>query len=141
LANRLQKIIDGSIDSRLESTLDSKVHSAMLHVNDETSKKQIEFAKLNAMPIKPSFFYNNSQDRRNYSNLTEINSILGAPNQAGTSSVGTSAPPSRSAYAYSTPNFKMNSSSARDPPRCSIEHVHEQLSKMLHEHYGIEPTV
>jgi hypothetical protein len=94
LANRLQKIIDGSIDSRLESALDSKVHSAMLHVNDETSKKQIEFAKPNATPIKPSFFYNNSQDTRNYSNLAEIGRILGAPNQAGTSGVATLAPPS-----------------------------------------------
>jgi hypothetical protein len=141
LANRLQKIIDGSIDRRLESALDSKVHSTMLHVNDETSKKQIEFAEPNATPIKPSFFYNNFQDSHNYSNSAEISSILGAPNQARTSGAATSAPPSRSAYAYSTPNFKPNSSSTQDPPRYSIEHVHEQLSKMLHEHYGIEPTV
>jgi hypothetical protein len=55
----------------------------------------------------------------------------------GTSGVATS----RSAYAYSTPNFKLNSSSAQDPPQYSIEHVHEQLSKMLREHYGIEPTI
>jgi hypothetical protein len=60
LANRLQKIIYGSIDCRLESALDSKVHSAMLRVNDETAKKQIELAEPNATPIKPSFFYNNS---------------------------------------------------------------------------------
>jgi CHAD domain-containing protein len=39
LATRLQKIIDDSIDSRLESGLDSKVHCAMLCVNDETTKK------------------------------------------------------------------------------------------------------
>jgi hypothetical protein len=39
LANRLQKIIDGSIDSRLESALDSKVHFAVLRVKDETDKK------------------------------------------------------------------------------------------------------
>jgi hypothetical protein len=40
LANRLQKIIDGSIDSRLESALDSKVRSAMLCMNVKFSKKQ-----------------------------------------------------------------------------------------------------
>jgi hypothetical protein len=39
LVNRLQKIIDVSIDSRLESALDSTVRSAMLRVNDETAKK------------------------------------------------------------------------------------------------------
>jgi hypothetical protein len=39
LANRLQRMIYGSVDSRLESSLDSKVHSAMLRVNDETAKK------------------------------------------------------------------------------------------------------
>jgi hypothetical protein len=39
LINRLQTIIDGSIDSRIESALDSKVHSTMLRVNDETAKK------------------------------------------------------------------------------------------------------
>jgi hypothetical protein len=59
----------------------------------------------------------------------------------GTSGAATSTPPSQSAYAYSAPNFKPNSSSAQDPPRYSIECVHEQLSKMLREHYGIEPTV
>jgi hypothetical protein len=59
----------------------------------------------------------------------------------GTSGAATSAPPSRSVYAYSAPNFKLNSSSAQDPSWYSIEHVHEQLSKMLREHYGIEPTV
>jgi hypothetical protein len=104
-------------------------------------KNKIEFAERNATPIKPSFFYNNSQDSRNYSNSAEIGSILGAPNQAGTTSAATSAPPSRSAYAYSVPNFKPNSSSAQDPPRYSIEHVHEQLCKMLREHYGLKPTV
>jgi hypothetical protein len=66
----------------------------MLRVNDETAKKQIEFAKPNATPIKPSFFYNNSQDSRNYSNSADISSILGAPNQVGTSGAATSAPPS-----------------------------------------------
>jgi hypothetical protein len=111
LANRLQKIIDGSIDSRLESALDSKVRSAMLRVNDKTIKKQIEFVESNATSIKPSFFYNNSQDSRNYSNSAKIDSILGASNQAGTSGAATSAAPSRSAYAYSAPNFKLNSSS------------------------------
>jgi hypothetical protein len=39
LANILQKMIDGTIDIRLESSLDSKVRSAMLRVNDETVKK------------------------------------------------------------------------------------------------------
>jgi hypothetical protein len=88
----------------------------MLRVNDETSKQQIEFVKLNATLIKPTFFYNSSQDSRNYSNLTEVDSILGAPNQEGTSGAATSAPPSRSAYAYSGPNFKPNLSSAQNPP-------------------------
>jgi hypothetical protein len=46
----------GSIDSQLESSQDSKVHSVMLRVNDETTKKQIEFAEPNATSIKPSFF-------------------------------------------------------------------------------------
>jgi hypothetical protein len=141
LANRLQKIIDGSIDSRLESTLDSKVCSTMLRVNDETAKKQIEFVEPNATPIKPSFFCNSTQDSNNHTNSAKIGSILGAPNQVGTSGAATSTPPRRSAYAYSAPNFKPNSSSSKDPPRYSTEHVHEQLSKMLHEHYGIEPTV
>jgi hypothetical protein len=59
----------------------------------------------------------------------------------GTSGATTSAPPSQSAYAHSAPNFKPNSSSAQDPPRYSIKHVHEKLSKMLHEHYSIEPTI
>jgi hypothetical protein len=84
----------------------------MVRVNGETTKKQIEFAEPNAIPIKPSFFYNNSQDSRNYANSVKISSILGAPNQVGTSGVATSAPPSRSAYAYSAPNFKLNSSHA-----------------------------
>jgi hypothetical protein len=104
-------------------------------------KKQIEFAEPTATPIKPSFFCNNSQDSHKYSNSAEISSILGAPNQVGTSGAATSSPPSRSAYAYSAPNFKLNSSSAQDPPWYSIEYVHEQLTKMLREHYGIEPTV
>jgi hypothetical protein len=125
LANRLRKIIDGSIDSRLESFLDSKVRSEMLRVNDETAKKQVKFAEPNATQIKPSFFYNNSQDSRNYSNSTEICSILGAPNQVGTSGASTSVPPSQSVYAYSAPNFKSNSSSTQDPPQYSIEHVHK----------------
>jgi hypothetical protein len=55
LANRLQKIIDGSIDSRLQSALDIKVCSVMLRVNDETAKNQLEFAKPSATPIKPNF--------------------------------------------------------------------------------------
>jgi hypothetical protein len=59
----------------------------------------------------------------------------------GTNGAATLAPPSRSVYAYSAPNFKPNSSSAQDPPRYSIEYDHEKLSKMLREHYGIEPTV
>jgi hypothetical protein len=70
-------------------------------------------------------FYNNSQDSRNYSISVEIGSILGAPNQVGTSGIATSAPPSRSAYAYSASNFKSNLSSTQDPPRYSIEYVHE----------------
>jgi hypothetical protein len=48
-------MIDGSVDNRLQSSLDTKVHSAMLHVSDKTAKKQIEFAEPNATPIKPSF--------------------------------------------------------------------------------------
>jgi hypothetical protein len=103
LANRLQKIIDGSMDSRLESVLDSKVRSAILCVNDEAAKKHIEFIEPNATPIKPSFFYNNSQDSHNYASSVEIDSILGAPNLVGTSGAATSAPPNRSAYAYSAP--------------------------------------
>jgi hypothetical protein len=46
LANRLQKIIDGSIDNQLESALDSKVHSAMLRVNDETDKNKLNLLNL-----------------------------------------------------------------------------------------------
>jgi hypothetical protein len=46
LANRLPMIIDGSIDDRLESSLDSKVHSAMLHVNDETAKNNLNLLNL-----------------------------------------------------------------------------------------------
>jgi hypothetical protein len=48
-------MIDGSVDNQLESSLDSKVCSTMLCVNDETAKKQIEFAGTNATPIKPNF--------------------------------------------------------------------------------------
>jgi hypothetical protein len=55
LANRLQKIIDGSIDNQLESVIHSKVHSTMLRMNDETTKKQIEFVEPSSTPIKPSF--------------------------------------------------------------------------------------
>jgi hypothetical protein len=61
-------------------------------------------------------FCNNSQDSRKYANSAEIGSILCAPNQVGTSGVATSASPSRSAYAYSVPSFKLNSSSTQDPP-------------------------
>jgi hypothetical protein len=46
LANRLQKIIYGSIDNRLESALDNKVCSAMLHVNDETIKNKLNLPNL-----------------------------------------------------------------------------------------------
>jgi hypothetical protein len=46
LANRLQKVINGSIDSRLESALDSKVHSAMLPMNDETAKNKLNLLNL-----------------------------------------------------------------------------------------------
>jgi hypothetical protein len=66
-----------------------------------------------------------------------MGSILGAPNQVGTSSGTTSAPPSRSVYAYSSPNLKSILSSVQDPPQYSIKYAHEQLTKMLHEHYGI----
>jgi hypothetical protein len=58
-------------------------------------KNKIEFVEPNATPIKPSFFYNNSQDSHNYSNSAKIGSILGAPNQAGTTDAATSTPPSR----------------------------------------------
>jgi hypothetical protein len=97
----------------------------MLCVNDETTKKQLKFVEPSATPIKPSFFCNNSQDSRNYANSTEIGNILCAPSQVGTSGIVTSAPPSRSAYAYSVPNLKTNSSSTQNPPRYSIEYVHE----------------
>jgi hypothetical protein len=125
LANRLQKIIDGSIDSRLQSALDIKVCSVMLRVNDETTKNQLEFAEPSATPIKPNFFYSNYQDSHNYANLAEIGSILCAPNQVGTSGATASAPSSRSTYAYSAPNLKMISSSIQDPPQYSIEYVQE----------------
>jgi hypothetical protein len=46
LANRLQKIIDGTIDNQLESALDSKVHSTMLRVNDETDKNKLNLLNL-----------------------------------------------------------------------------------------------
>jgi hypothetical protein len=46
LAKRLQKVINGSIDSRLESGLDSKVHSAMLPMNDETAKNKLNLLNL-----------------------------------------------------------------------------------------------
>jgi hypothetical protein len=59
----------------------------------------------------------------------------------GTSGATTSAPPSRSAYAYPAPNLKPISSSVQEPPRYSIEYVHEHLTKMLRECYAIEPKV
>jgi flagellar motor component MotA len=46
LANRLQTIIDGSVDSQLESALDRKVHSAMLRVNGETAKNKLNLPNL-----------------------------------------------------------------------------------------------
>jgi hypothetical protein len=81
-------------------------------MNDETAKTKLNLPNLIPRRLSLIFFYNNSQDSRNYSNSAEIGSILGAPNQAGTSGAATSAPPSRSAYAYLAPNFKSNSSSA-----------------------------
>jgi hypothetical protein len=59
----------------------------------------------------------------------------------GTSGAATSAPPSQSVCAYLAPHFKSNSSSTHDPPWYSIEHGHEQLSKVLCEHYSIESIV
>jgi hypothetical protein len=46
LANRLQKIRDCSIDSRLESAVDSKVRSSVLRVNDETAKNKLKLLNL-----------------------------------------------------------------------------------------------
>jgi hypothetical protein len=46
LANILQKIIDVSIDSQLESALDSKARSGMLRVNDETAKNKLNLSNL-----------------------------------------------------------------------------------------------
>jgi hypothetical protein len=40
--------MDGSVDSRLESDIDSKVRSAILHINDKFTKKQHEFAESSA---------------------------------------------------------------------------------------------
>jgi hypothetical protein len=39
-------MIDRSVDNQLESSLDSKVHSAMLRVNDETVKNKSNLPKL-----------------------------------------------------------------------------------------------
>jgi hypothetical protein len=55
LANRLQKIIDGSIDSRLECALDSKVRSAIPRVNDEATKNKLNL--LNLMVRQLSLFF------------------------------------------------------------------------------------
>jgi hypothetical protein len=46
LANRLQKMIDDSADIRLEGSLDSKVRSAMVRVNDETAKNILNLPNL-----------------------------------------------------------------------------------------------
>jgi hypothetical protein len=46
LANRLQKIRDCSIDSRLGSAVDSKVRSSVLRVNDETAKNKLKLLNL-----------------------------------------------------------------------------------------------
>jgi hypothetical protein len=80
-------------------------------VNDETAKNKLNLPNL-VLHRLSLFFCNSSQDSRNHANSIEIGSILGAPNQVGTSGVATSAPPSRSAYVYSAPNFKPNSFSA-----------------------------
>jgi hypothetical protein len=39
-------MIDRSVDNQLESSLDSKVRSAMLRVNDETVKNKLNLPKL-----------------------------------------------------------------------------------------------
>jgi hypothetical protein len=51
----------------------------------------------------------------------------------GTSGAATLTSPGRSAYAYSAPNFKSNSSTAQDPPQYSIEYVHKELTRMLRD--------
>jgi hypothetical protein len=53
----------------------------MLRVNDEFTKKQVEFAKPCAAPTKITTFSNNSQDGRNYLNSTNAHGILGTPNE------------------------------------------------------------
>jgi hypothetical protein len=106
---------------------------------NEFTKKQLEFVELSATPIKPSTFYNSSHDGRNYVNLVRVGGILGVPNQAGTSGATTLVLTSQSAYVYSAPNLKPITSATRDPPRYSIEYVHEQMIKMFSEHYCIQP--
>jgi hypothetical protein len=49
----------------------------MLHVNDECTKKQLEFAKPNATPTKIVTFFNNYQDHYNYLNSANVGGILG----------------------------------------------------------------
>jgi hypothetical protein len=39
-------MIDGSVDSRLESSLDSKVRSAMLRVNGEITKNKLSLSNI-----------------------------------------------------------------------------------------------
>jgi hypothetical protein len=46
LPNRLQKIIDSSIDSRFESALYCKVQSTMVRVNDKTIKNKLNLPNL-----------------------------------------------------------------------------------------------
>jgi hypothetical protein len=46
------KKIDGDVDSQLESSIDNKIRFAMLRVNEEFAKKQLEFAEPNATPTK-----------------------------------------------------------------------------------------
>jgi hypothetical protein len=70
----------------------------------QTKKKQLEFAEASATPAKPNIFCNSSQDGHNYTNSANVDGILGAPNQAGTSGAAISVLPSRSAYAYSAIN-------------------------------------
>jgi hypothetical protein len=76
--------------SRLESDIDCKVHSAILHVNDEFTKKQYEFAEPSATPANIGTFCNNSQDGHNYPNSDNDGGIVVTPSQPGTSSVATS---------------------------------------------------
>jgi hypothetical protein len=102
LANRLQKHIDVSIDSRLESTIENKVHFVILHINDKFSKKQTRFAEPSTMPTNIGTFW---------------------------------------IYAYQIPSLKPISHVAQCPPgQCSIEYIHDQTTKMLHDQYDIEPN-